>query len=447
VVGGGFAGLAAAVALQERRHEVLLLERRGVLGGRAASARDALSGEPVGSGTHVLFGAYREAIDLARRAGAGDRLVVQDSPELIFADAKGRTVLRFPPWIAPLRLGAGLLSLRVPWRTRWDAIRFGLGLLRGLPPPEWMLADFLERTGQGANSRRLLWEPLVAALVGDQPERTAGRPFARLLRELVWSDRRAGGLVLARKGLAELHEAIARYLLARGGAVRRRALVEAVVCAEGRAVAVRYMQRAETKAEIRAGKKATEETVETDAVILAVPWSAIRTLVPEDLRAQEPFAGLARLQGTPAVTIEMWIDRVVVESAATLVREGGAVWVVDRGRLLGRVGPPQHLAVGLSPGLAREIHTNAEWIELGRAALSRVFPAMSAAQIERAVVLKEPAAFFASDPESQRLRPGARTPVPNLFLAGDWTDTGLPACVEGAVRSGREAARCVEEAG
>jgi squalene-associated FAD-dependent desaturase len=445
VVGGGFAGLAAAIALQERRHGVLLLERRGVLGGRAASSLDALSGEPVGGGTHVLFGAWRETLDLLQRTGLGSRLVAQATPEWTFADTDGATsVVRCPPWRSPLHLGLGLLGMRAPWRARWDALRLGVQVRQRLPPPEWTVAEYLERTRQATVTRRALWDPLVAALLGDQPERTAARPFASVLRELVWSDRRAASLVLIKDGLAAVHEGLAAYFTARGGVLRRRALAEAVGLAGGRAAAVRYQQRAETRAEMQAGKRATLETVPADAVILAVPWSAVGPLLPEDLRTRDPFAGLARLGAAPAVTVEMWIDRVVVERSATLAREGGAGWVIDRGRLSGRSGPPQHLAVGLAPGLASESHSNAEWIALAHTALSRLFPAMADARIERAVVFKEPEAFFASDPASQSLRPGPRTEVPNLFLAGDWTDTGLPASIESAVRSGFAAARCLE---
>lgn len=343
VVGGGFSGLAAAVALQEARHEVLLLERRGVLGGRAASTRDALTGEPVGGGTQVMTGAWRETLDLLHQAGLADHLTVQE--------------------------------------------------LQG-----WTLAH-------------------------------AGVTVS---------------LVLAKDGMGGLLQGVADHFAGLGGVLRRRALAEAVAIAEGRVVGVRYVQRAETKPEIQAGKTSTVQSVAADAVVLAVPWSAVGRLLPEDLRGREPFAGLTQLEALPAVTVEMWVDRVVVHRPATSIRDGGVAWVIDRGRLCGREGAPQHLAVGLSPEWARESHANAEWVELARDALSRTFPAMTAARIERAIVLKEAEAAFAFDAVSRRLRPGPRTEIPNLFLAGDWTDTGLPASIEGAVRSGRAAARCLE---
>jgi hypothetical protein len=161
-----------------------------------------------------------------------------------------------------------------------------------------------------------------------------------------------------------LLQGVADYYVGGGGGLRRRALAEAVEVAEGRALGVRYLQRAETKPEIQAGKRTTVETVAADAVILAVPWSAVSGLLPEGLRSRAPFAGLTQLEALPAVTVEMWVDRVVVHRPATSIRDGGVAWVIDRGHLFGREGAPQHLAVGLSPEWAREAHTNAEWIEL-----------------------------------------------------------------------------------
>ena len=143
VVGGGFAGLAAATLLQERRHDVVLLERRGVLGGRATSSRDAVTGEDVDNGTHLMLAAYASTLDLVRRAGAGDLLLPQDNLRIEWIDERGTTALHCPPLAAPLHLLTGLLGLRVPLAVKLQAVRLGLAVRFGRRPVGLTLANRL----------------------------------------------------------------------------------------------------------------------------------------------------------------------------------------------------------------------------------------------------------------------------------------------------------------
>jgi zeta-carotene desaturase len=446
VVGAGFAGLAAATFLQERRHEVVLLERRGILGGRASSSRDALSGEDVDNGTHLMIGAYRDTLDLVRRAGAADLLEIQEDLHLDYVDDRGYSSLACPPLPAPLHLLAGLIGLRVPLRVKWQAARLGLAVRFGRAPEGITLAEYFRRTGQGPEARRLLWDPLAIAILNEAPEKAAAVLFWNVYREAFLASREASRLVFLRRGWSVLHDRLAAYFEARGGRLRRRALVEGVLVEGGRARGVRYAQRAETRDEIRAGKKTEARGEHADAVVLAVPWHAVGGLVPEPLRAGAPFAEAASLTGSPIVSVEMWLDRVVVERAMVGLRDSEMEWVFDKGRIFGRSGAPQHLAFIVSAAFRSAPKPNAELVAAAESALRRYFPAMRDATVTRSLVMREAEATFASDPEAERLRPGNATPVAGLYLAGDWTATGLPATIEGAVRSGRAAARALESA-
>ena len=444
VVGAGFAGMAAAIDLQERRHEVLLLERRGVLGGRATSFPDAATGEDVDNGTHLMIAGYETTLDLVRRAGATDLLLVQDHLKIDYRDDRGWTSLDCPPLPAPWHLLAGLIPLRVPWRSRWDAVRLGLSARAGEVPRDITLAEWFRRTGQTATTRRLLWDPLATAILNETPERAAAVLFREVFREAFLRRRDAARLVFLRAGYGRLHERLAAYFLGRGGLVRRRALVESIEIDGDRVRAVHYTQRAETRDEIKRGVPARSERVEADAVVAAVPWSALPSLVPESLRAERPFADAARLRGSPIVSIELWLDRVVVDLPMAGLRGTEVEWVFDKGRLYGREGAPQHLAFIVSAAERAVPRPNAELAAAAEAALRRYFPAMAEARVLRSLVMREPDATFSCDPEAEALRPGPATPVRGLVLAGDWTATGLPATIEGAVRSGRTAARLLD---
>jgi zeta-carotene desaturase len=445
VLGAGFAGLAAAIALQEHRHSVVLLERRGVLGGRATSYRDTLSGEDVDSGTHLMVGAYAATLDLVRRAGAEDLLLVQDSLSIDYVDDRGFSSLRCPPLSAPLHLAAGILGLRLPWRARLAALRLLLAARFGKPPRGLTLAEYFARTKQGPEAQRLLWEPLATAILNETPERAPAVLFYNVLREAFLAGRRASALVFLKQGFGRLHERLAAYFHHRGGELRRRARAERLLLDGARVRGVSLSQGAETKEEIRGGAARREEILDVDAVVAAVPWDVVPALVPEEARSQPPFVDLHRLGATPIVSVELWLDRIVVDRVMVGLRDEEMEWVFDKGRLFGRREPPQHLAFIVSAARRSLARPNGELLASAESALRRYFPAMQTAQVTRSLVLREPRATFAVGPDTEALRPGPLTPVAGLYLAGDWTDTGLPATIEGAVRSGFRAARCVEE--
>jgi predicted NAD/FAD-dependent oxidoreductase len=190
------------------------------------------------------------------------------------------------------------------------------------------------------------------------------------------------------------------------------------------------------------GKRAESSVIDADAVVMACPWSDVAGLLPEAERA--PFADLARLGASPIVSVEMWLDRVVVDRRLVGLRDSEMEWVFDKGRVFGREGAPQHLSFIVSAARRDLSRPNAELVASAEATLRRYFPAMNGATVTRSLVLRDPAATFASTPELEALRPGPVTSIAGLFLAGDWTNTGLPATIEGAVRSGNAAAEAIE---
>lgn len=445
VVGGGFAGFAAAVALQERRHQVVLVERRGVLGGRATSSRDAVTGEDVDNGTHLMVGAYRATLDLVRRAGAADLLWCQPNLRLEWIDGRGVSGLDCPPLRAPLHLLAGLAGLRVPLSVKLQAARLALAVRLGRRPDGLTLAQYFDRCGQGEEARRLLWDPIALAVLNEPPERAAAVLFHRVYREVFLDRHQSSRIVFLRRGWGVLFERLARYLEDRGGAVLRASRAERIEVEDGRVVGVRCAERPRDRESIAAGEPASARLEPADAVVSAVPPDALVPLLAPGWSARPPFDALDRFGAAPIVSVEMWVDRVVLDRVMLGLRESEMEWVFDKGRLFGRAGPPQHLAFIVSAAYRSAGKANADLLAAAEEVLRRYFPAMTGARVERALVQRDPRATFASSPELEPLRPGPATPIRGLFLAGDWTDTALPATIEGAVRSGEAAARAVLE--
>jgi hydroxysqualene dehydroxylase len=443
VVGGGFAGLTAAIDLQKRGHQVTLLERRGVLGGRATSSRDAITGDHVDSGTHLMVGAYHETLALLREAGAEDLLLVQPSLKIDYIDAEGVSSLDCPRLPAPLHLLVGLLRMRLPRHVRREAVRLALAVKFGPAPRGLTLAEYFQKTGQSAEARALLWDGLSIAILNETPERAAAILFYNVYREAFLRRRSDSSLIFARGGLGELHQRLGATFESGGGTILRRARVAKLRIEGGRVIGLDYAQAPTARAEIQVATPATGMSVAADAVVLATPWHAIATLLPEDWADKPPFAAIAALRGSPIVSVDLWLDRVVVDRVMLGLRGCEVEWVFDKGRLHGRQGAPQHLSFIVSAAYRTAARPNAEIIAAAIEALHKYFPEMIRATPTRALVLRDPDATFSCDPAAEARRPGPVTPIGGLFLAGDWTATGLPATIEGAVRSGHRAAAAV----
>ena len=313
VVGGGFAGLAAAIALQERRHDVTLLERRGVLGGRATSFPDAVSGEDVDNGTHLMIGAYRDTLDLVRRAGAS-RPAARAGPPAHRLPRRARLVVARLPARCPRRCTslAGLLGLRIPWRARLDAVRLGLAARFGRRPEGLTLAEWFDRLGQGADARRLVWD---AARHRD-PERDAGARgrgavLRRLSRPRSWRARTRRGWCSCAAATGGCWTGWARTSRrAAGGSSGAPAPPRSTI--DGGRGHRRRLRAAPTERDdiVRGEPRPGTRGMEADAVVSAVPWSALPAAAARGRgAAQEPFAAAARLTGSPIVSIEMWLDQ------------------------------------------------------------------------------------------------------------------------------------------
>jgi zeta-carotene desaturase len=434
VVGGGFAGLSAASALAAQGARVLVADARPQLGGRATAFRDRHTGELVDNGQHVLFGCYRETLEFLRLVGAADRVKAQPTLQLICYDAQGeRSVLRCPPLPAPLHLLAGVLRWRpIPWRDRLNALRLGGAIQtarrqlkasrRVSVEPGLTVQQWLDRHGQGKTLQEWLWHPLAVAALNQLPGDAAADAFVRVLADMFAPDPSAAAVVLPVRPLHEMYAEPARdFIVSRGGDVRASALARVQV-ADGRVAAV----------EVRG------ERMTAGAVIAAVPWFGLRSLFgaspPPEL--QSIVTAAAQMTAMPIVTVNLWYDRPVMQETFAGLPGRTMQWVFDKRLAFG--GSASHLSLVSSGATEIVAKTNEELSALAAREVESSLPGARGLWPVRATVVREKQATFSLAP-GQPPRPGPVTPVANLFLAGDWTDTGLPATIEGAVVSGNRA--------
>jgi squalene-associated FAD-dependent desaturase len=429
VIGGGFAGLAAATRLAEQGTHVVVLEARPALGGRATAFTDPASGERVDNGQHMLLGCYRDTFRFLDRIGAADHVRIQDRLTVDMIDREGRASrLACPALAPPFNLLGGLLTWKaLGWRDRLAATSVGRGFT---PRQNETVRQMLVRCRQTPRTIEMLWEPLGVAALNQSIDAAAAAPFARALAEMLGDRPLDASLVFPLKPLDEMYALPARaYIEKRGGQVRTNApaTIDVSISAGADPSGVQVRTRAE---DFRAA-----------AVICAVPWFALPDVFIEAPESLRPTIDAARrTAASPIVTVNLWLDRSVSDHLLVGLPGRTMQWVFDKRRIFG--GEASHLSL-VSSGAENVVSlSNDELIQLAIREVNDALPAARAAVVRRAVVVREKRATFSVAP-GQPPRPQAKTAVPGLFLAGDWIDTGLPATIESAVRSGHMAASLV----
>jgi zeta-carotene desaturase len=421
VVGGGFAGLSAASLLAERGARVLVFEARPSLGGRASSFTDPATGEAVDNGQHIVVGAYVETFRFLERLGTASGVRMQTSLALDVVDRDGaRTRLECPALPSPLHLLAGLLRWpALGWRDRLAALRMGL---RRAPRPNETVRDWLRAMGQTPRLITLLWEPLAVAALNQPIDGAAAAPFATVIDRILVS-RKASALGLAVTPLTDLYATPARaYIESRGGTVRT-----------GRSAIIGAWPTSSLS--VRSG----DHEIWPRAVICAVPWYGMRAAFwPEPPPLSEILAAADATPASPIVTVNLWLDRPVTGAIFLGLPGRTMQWAFDKRLLFGDAA--SHVSMVSSGADAVVARTNDELVAMALEELRSACPAARGAVVRRAVVVRERKSTFSVAP-GMPARPGVRTAIPGLFLAGDWIGNDLPATIEGAVISGHSAAR------
>jgi squalene-associated FAD-dependent desaturase len=437
IVGGGIAGLAAGCALADAGFRISLFERRPFVGGRASSYEHPGTGEIVDNCQHVLLGCCTNLLDFYRRIGAVEKIRWFD--RLTFIEPGGRRSEIGPSGLpAPLHTALSFLrASSLSWADKISISRAMLALMGPLPPDSpKSFADWLREHHQTHGAIDRFWKVVLVSAINEDLDRISVRYGAQVFRESFLKSAEAGKMGVPTVPLSDLYSKAISYIEQRNGKVHLRTSVEGVV-AERESVVLQSSGTAER----------------FDFVVLAVPHNALGKLLPSQNGSGETStqlqAQIAKFESSPITGIHLWFDREITDLHHAVLLDRTIQWMFQKSKLQPqRQGAEQagsyiELVVSSSKslvGMGRQ-----EILDLALRELAEFFPRVREAQLLKSTVVKEVHATYSALPGSDSYRPQSRTPWPRVFLAGDWTATGWPATMEGAVRSGYRAAQALAE--
>ena len=433
IVGGGLSGLAAGVALVSRHIPVLILEQKPYPGGRAYSFSDLATGDIVDNGQHVLIAGYDRTMQFLDTIGSRHHLRVQPRPSLVFHHPeRGFRTFRLPKLPSPLHLLIGVLSSNLlPVADRVRMLRAGLDIRNCTPHHERSIEgstidQWLNSVGQSDESKRSFWEPLAVSIMNEHISSASALLFVRSLRKAFFAGWKGAAMAIPSVGLSSLYvDAAVEYIRARGGDVRCSADVVRVMLHEGTATAL----------QLRDGS-----VIETTACLLTVPPNKLRPLLPEPL--PEHLSPMLEVPPSPIVSIHFWFAGEFMQHAMVGLIGKRIQWIFDKRRLNAHPGAGPHVSAVISAAHDYVTCSNETLTKIALEDLRAVYGSQVGEPLHT-VVIREKRATFSATPPTELVRPGPETGVRNLFLCGDWTSTGYPATIEGAVISGERSAAAV----
>ena len=452
VIGGGLAGLSSAVALAEAGLQVRLLEKRPHLGGRATSYT-LPDGSEVDNCQHVTLGCCTNLADFYSRVGAAGKIRFYD--RLYFVDAQGRrSTMEASPLPAPMHLAPSFLlfgSLNLADKRGIANAMMAIATAGGHPPviDGISMLDWLQRMKQTPAAINRFWRVVLVSALDEELSRTDARYGIEVFWKGFLANKNGYRVGIPSVPLAELYEGCREAVMRRGGEVRLRAGIREIRLRDNSFASVIMDDGTETSA---------------DACIAAVPHEALLSLLPKEMgEVNGTLSGLPNIRNSPITGVHLWYDRTVMTEPLLTLLDHTTQWVFNKSLLyrtsetngagarpisqsekfLSADADGQYLQLVISASYDLVQKSRQEIIDLCRRDLADVLPATRDAQLRKATVIKEVNATFSPAPGVDRWRPAQRSSVKNLFLAGDWTRTGWPSTMEGAVRSGYLAAEAL----
>ena len=441
ILGGGISGISAALLLLEAGFPVTLAEARNSLGGRAFSFDDSNTGDQADNGQHVIVGCCRFFLDFIDRLDARDRWHLQRRLSIPISARSGKIGgLNAGFFPAPFHLLPSFLAY--PHLGAVDKFQVLKALFRAKSTnrsdyrlEQTTFLNWLRQQGQSPRAIQNFWDLLLRPTLNDHVSQVSAAMGLMVVQQGMLAGYHAADLGYPLTGLSQaIGQPAHRKLTALGCQLLLGSPIKTI---QGGVEGI-------TQVNLGSGAELTG-----GIFLSALPPQALLPLLPQSLSATPPFQDLSQIETSPIVNIHFWYDRPVMDGDFCAFTDSPLQWVFNQSRIHaaspGTTLPAasHHICISLSAAWEYIDQSRDLLIESFSQEMSRNFPAARDAKLVQARVIKQRHATFRCLPGVNTLRPGPQTPIPNLFLAGEWTNTGWPSTMESAVRSGYAAARAI----
>ena len=445
IVGGGLAGLAAASALAARGMVVTVLESRPRLGGRASSIIDRDTGETIDNCQHVAMGCCTSFRHFCDETGCSDLFETQK--ELYFVGPPGRAkVVSFAASSLPAPLHLASSFLRMPWFSLSEKQQIASGLralAKDQTKTDRSFQEWLDGQRQSETVQRRFWHLVLVSALSESLDRISFHHARKVFVDGFLASREGWEVSIPTVPLDDVYETrIAATLQKQGADIRVKSGVRRLVMSDGRLTGV----------ELRDGSQ-----VHGDEFVLAVPQYLVQSMLPDELAGHPDVAGLDRLETAPIASVHLWYDLPLTDLPHATFVDRLSQWMFNRTVLADSSKPAKsvdqsgqkrndqgsRLQVVISAAHDLSGMSEQEVIAKVDAELREVWPDNREVRLLNGRMITEHRAVFSPLPGVDEIRPVQQSPISNLQFAGDWTRTGWPATMEGAVRSGYLAAENV----
>ncbi|MCC7439103.1 MAG: FAD-dependent oxidoreductase [Armatimonadetes bacterium] len=433
ILGGGIAGIAAAIRLAQAGACPTLIESRPYLGGRLRSFIHPETGDEIDNGQHLLMGCYHSTLQLLEALGTRHLLRLQPTLSVQFRNADGTPETFAPLGWLPWRLGvaAGMLRLKqLSFAERVGLLQAAAAIATQPPAPTETAAQYLQRLKQSPRACQRLWDPIIIATLNTPPDQAAASLFVRVMQLAFLGSRADSQLGFASGGLSALHAPTRNLIEQHGGRVIVGAPITGIELQPAGQCVIRLKERG---------------AVVASQVISTLPHASLRNISCATILHGIP--SLAQpMPVSPIVSLYLWFDSPLRQLPAFAAMIGtGVQWMFNKRKIAPaqNVQFPGLLSCTISAAVAESATRIDQVVATAVQELRGAFPEMGEAQLLAWQVIKEKHATFAATPTAEAQRPPTRSSIPGFFLAGDWVATGLPGTIEGAVQSGFAAAELV----